>query len=245
MSKSIVAGAPRSVAIIMDGNGRWAQSRGLERVEGHVKGVEAVRMAVESAVKFGVEVLTIYAFSTENWGRPDAEVEALMELFARCVASEIPELVQKGVRVRFIGDMSRFSEQMQNSLAEAEAVSRGGNRLVLQVALNYSSRDEITRAVRSIAERVVEGELKCEQINEQLVTEALDSAGFADPDLIIRTSGEQRLSNFMMWQAAYSEFYFTDVLWPDFDEEQFRLALEAYAGRKRRFGKVDVEVAEA
>ncbi len=245
MSKSIVASVPRSVAIIMDGNGRWAQSRGLERVEGHVKGVEAVRMAVESAVKFGVEVLTIYAFSTENWGRPDAEVEALMELFARCVASEIPELVQKGVRVRFIGDMSRFSEQMQNSLAEAETVSRGGNRLVLQVALNYSSRDEITRAVRSIAERVVEGEVKCEQINEQLVTEALDSAGFADPDLIIRTSGEQRLSNFMMWQAAYSEFYFTDVLWPDFDEEQFRLALEAYAGRKRRFGKVDVEVAEA
>ncbi len=238
MSESVVSGAPRSVAIIMDGNGRWAQSRGLERVEGHVKGVESVRTAVESAVKFGVEVLTIYAFSTENWGRPDAEVEALMELFARCVASEIPELVQKGVRVRFIGDMTRFSDTLQSALTEAEAQSSKGKRLVLQVALNYSSRDEITRAVQQIAKRVENGELRGESVDEQMIIDALDTAGSADPDLIIRTSGELRLSNFMMWQAAYSEFYFTDVLWPDFDEEQFRLAVETYAQRKRRFGRV-------
>ncbi len=242
MSKNIVTGCvPRSVAIIMDGNGRWAQSRGLERVEGHVKGVESVRTAVESAVDFGVEVLTIYAFSTENWGRPDAEVEALMELFAQCVASEIPELIQKGVRVRFIGDMTKFSDTLQSSLAEAEEASREGQKMVLQVALNYSSRDEITRAVRTIAKRVASGELSSEQIEEQIVAESLDTAGFADPDLIIRTSGEQRLSNFLMWQAAYSEFYFTDVFWPDFDKEQFRLAIEAYVGRKRRFGLVDEE----
>ncbi len=238
MSESVVSGAPRSVAIIMDGNGRWAKARGLERVEGHVKGVESVRTAVESAVKFGVEVLTIYAFSTENWGRPDAEVEALMELFARCVASEIPELVQKGVRVRFIGDMTRFSDTLQSALTEAEAQSSKGKRLVLQVALNYSSRDEITRAVQQIAKRVENGELRGESVDEQMIIDALDTAGSADPDLIIRTSGELRLSNFMMWQAAYSEFYFTDVLWPDFDEEQFRLAVETYAQRKRRFGRV-------
>ncbi len=230
---------PHSVAIIMDGNGRWAQSRGLERVEGHVRGVESVRGAIKSAMRHGVRVLTLYAFSTENWGRPAAEVEALMELLGRCIVQEMPELVERGVRVVIIGDCSRFDEKLQKALAQAEAMSAECGELTLQIALNYSSRDEITRAVRSIARRVESGELSSDQIDQQSIAAQLDTLVDGDPDLIIRTSGEMRLSNFMLWQAAYSELYITDTLWPDFGPEQFDDAVEEYTRRDRRFGLVE------
>ncbi len=233
---------PRSVAIIMDGNGRWAQARGLDRADGHIKGVESVRVAIKSAVRCGVECLTLYAFSTENWGRPDAEVEALMELLARCITAEVPELKSNGVRMCFIGDRAKFSEQMQQKMAAAEAQTSGGDKLILQVALNYSSRDEIRRAVVELAGRVKRGDIEADQISEQMISDTLDTAHVADPDLIIRTSGESRLSNFMMWQAAYSEFYFPEVLWPDFGAEEFDEAIKVYAQRDRRFGLINENV---
>ncbi len=229
---------PRSVAIIMDGNGRWATSKGLDRFEGHIRGVEAVRGAVKSARRCGVKCLTIYAFSTENWGRPDDEVVALMELLGRSITNEAPELAAEGVRLSFIGDRSRFSAQMQKTMREAEELTSRGEVLRLVVALNYSSRDELRRAVSSIAESVEGGEIKADQITEELISGRLDTADLPDPDLIIRTSGECRLSNFLMWQASYSELLFMDVLWPDFSDEHFDEAMEVYAARDRRFGLV-------
>lgn len=230
---------PRSVAIIMDGNGRWAKARGLDRVEGHIQGVESVRNAILSSIRCGVECLTLYAFSTENWGRPDAEVTAIMELLGRCIVAEIPNLQAKGAQMRFIGDRTRFSPEMQQSMANAEAETASGENLIIQMALNYSSRDEIRRAVTQLAERVKCGELEADQITEETISSTLDTASMPDPDLIIRTSGECRLSNFLMWQAAYSELYFTDVLWPDFGDEEFDEAMRVYAQRDRRFGLVN------
>lgn len=232
---------PRSVAIIMDGNGRWAESRGLDRFEGHIKGVESVRTAIRESVKWGVEALSLYAFSTENWGRPEEEVNSLMELLGKCLVAELPELVSNGVRVKIIGDKSRFSAQLQQAISKAEKESRGESKLLLQLALNYSSRDELRRATQMLAERVSRGELSPSEISEQMISESLDSDPQLDPDLIIRTSGEQRLSNFMMWQASYSEFYFPEVLWPDFGEAEFEEALRVYTHRDRRFGLVNVE----
>ncbi|MFI3305714.1 MAG: isoprenyl transferase [Rikenellaceae bacterium] len=229
---------PQSVAIIMDGNGRWAQAQGLERVEGHIRGVEAVRKAIESAVRCGVRYLTLYAFSTENWGRPDAEVDALMELMGRCITNEVPELKEKGVKITFIGDMSRFDTKMQQNLKWAEEQTNEGERLGLQVALNYSSRDEIRRAVTQIASDVRSGKMEATEITEELISSRLDTASTPDPDLIIRTSAEQRLSNFLMWQASYAELYFPEVLWPDFGAAEFDDAIKAYAERDRRFGLV-------
>ncbi|MFI3247592.1 MAG: polyprenyl diphosphate synthase [Rikenellaceae bacterium] len=234
-----LAKIPRSVAIIMDGNGRWAQARGLDRAEGHIQGVESVRMAIKSAIRCGVECLTLYAFSTENWGRPDSEVEALMELLARCITAEVPELQQNGVRMLFIGDRAKFSCEMQQKMASAEERTALGERLTLQVALNYSSRDEIRRAVTQIATRVASGEIEAAHITEQMISDALDTATMPDPDLIIRTSGESRLSNFMMWQASYAEFYFPEVLWPDFGAEEFDEAMRVYGQRDRRFGVIN------
>ncbi len=231
-------GAPRSVAIIMDGNGRWAQARGLERFEGHIEGVESVRSAVESAVRHGVETLTIYAFSTENWGRPTEEVDALMELMAHNITIEVPEMARQGVRVRFIGDRARFSSKMRELMADAERVAIESERMVVQVALNYSSRDELRRAMVAIAEGVKSGEVEVESIDEAMIASHLDTLPECDPDLIIRTSGEQRLSNFMLWQASYAELYFTDVLWPDFRDAQFDEAIEIYKSRDRRYGLV-------
>ncbi len=229
---------PQHVAIIMDGNGRWAKLQGKERFEGHIQGVESVRMAIKSSVKFGVRYLTIYAFSTENWGRPTEEVEALMELFCKCVAVETPELVEQGVKVRVIGDKSRFSEAVRSSLETIERETTSGDKLELLLALNYSSRDEIRRAVQSLATRVAQGELEPSAIDEATIASSLDTAGVPDPDMIIRTSGESRLSNFMLWQASYSEFYFPEVLWPDFDEAEYQKALDVYAQRDRRYGLV-------
>ncbi|MBR5849975.1 MAG: isoprenyl transferase [Alistipes sp.] len=229
---------PQHVAIIMDGNGRWAKQRGKERSEGHIAGVESIRATLRAAQKHGVKYVTFYAFSTENWGRPTAEVDALMELMCYSVINETPELIKQGVRVRTIGDRSRFSEKVQQHLAKIEQETAEGQTLTMILALNYSSRDELRRSFRQLAEAVKQGEIQPEEINEQRISAMLDTAAYPDPDLVIRTSGEQRLSNFLLWQSAYAEFYFPEVHWPDFNEEEFERALEVYAGRDRRFGLV-------
>ena len=209
---------PQHVAIIMDGNGRWAKQRGKERTEGHIAGVETIRTTLRAAIKCGVRYVTFYAFSTENWGRPEAEVDALMELLCKSVICETPALKEQGVQVRTIGDRSRFSEKVQFYLNQIEQETREGERLTMVLALNYSSRDELRRAMQQLAQQVERGELKVEEINEERISKSLDTAFMPDPDLVIRTSGEQRLSNFLMWQASYAEFYFPEVLWPDFTE---------------------------
>ena len=229
---------PHHVAIIMDGNGRWAEQRGKERYVGHMQGVESVRRAVKGALKTGVEYLTLYAFSTENWGRPTEEVDALMEILCRSIIDETPELKRQGVRVRMIGAREAFSERVQQHLTLIEEETAQQEKLTLILALNYSSRMELTRAARLLAERVERGELKAAEINETSLSEALYTASWPDPDLVIRTSGECRLSNFLLWQSSYAELYFPQVLWPDFTEEEFERALEEYGRRDRRFGLV-------
>ena len=229
---------PQHVAIIMDGNGRWAKRRGKERVEGHIEGVQRLRDAIKASARWGVRYLTVYAFSTENWGRPEAEVNAIMELFCKSVINESPELQQQGVRVQVMGDRAGFSEKVLAYIDRIESETDAGERLTLVLAFNYSSRSELTKAVQQIATEVVEGRLAVDEIDSQTVADHLLSAGVPDPDLLIRTSGECRLSNFLLWQVAYSEFYFTEVLWPDFTEEEFDRAIESYMRRDRRFGLV-------
>ena len=229
---------PQHIAIIMDGNGRWAKQRGKDRSEGHFAGMMALRATVKAAAEREVKYLTVYAFSTENWGRPQAEVDALMELVCTGVEMNTPELCQEGVRVEIIGDRSRFSQKVNDALDRITGKTAQGERMTLALALNYSSRSEITHAVQQLAQRVAAGELQAEQIDEQAISQSLYTASMPDPDLIIRTSGECRLSNFMMWQASYSEFYFTDVLWPDFGAEALEEAIKAYNERDRRYGLV-------
>ncbi len=230
---------PAHVAIIMDGNGRWAKAHGKQRYEGHIAGVLAVRESIGAALRNGVGYLTLYAFSTENWGRPAEEVEALMELFCKSVINETPDLVRRGVRVRFIGRRDRFSEQVRAHLQQIESDTAAGGALQLVLAFDYSSREEISSAVRGIAERVAAGELAAADIDEGCVAASLYTASMPDPDLIIRTGGECRLSNFLLWQALYAELYFPQVMWPDFTEAEFDRALEEYAGRDRRYGRVE------
>ena len=222
----------------MDGNGRWAQQQGKERYEGHIAGVESVRAVVRAAVRNGVKWLTLYAFSTENWGRPAAEVEAIMELFCKTVMGEAEELCRQGVRVKIMGERSRFSTKVLGMIDHIEQVTASAERLTLVLAFNYSSRREMVLGVREIAERVARGELSAESIDEQTISQSLMTASMPDPDMIIRTSGECRLSNFLLWQASYAEFYFPEVLWPDFTEEEFDRAMDVYARRDRRYGLV-------
>ena len=229
---------PQHVAIIMDGNGRWAKQRGKERVEGHIEGVQRLRDAIKASARWGVRYLTVYAFSTENWGRPEAEVNAIMELFCKSVINESPELQKQGVRVKVMGDRAGFSEKVLSYIERIESETAAGERLTLVLAFNYSSRSELTAAVRQIATEVAEGRLTTEQIDVQTIADHLLSAGVPDPDLMIRTSGECRLSNFLLWQSAYTELYFTEVLWPDFTEEEFDRAIESYTHRDRRYGLV-------
>lgn len=229
---------PAHVAIIMDGNGRWAKMRGKERPEGHIAGVESVRKVIKAAVAEGVRYLTLYTFSTENWGRPQEEVDAIMELFCRSVIAETPELIKEGVQIRIMGDRVAFSEKVNAYIDRIEGDTAAGEVLTVVLAMNYSSRYELTATMKALANRVAEGELKAEDITAEVISENLYSKDYPDPDLIIRSGGEYRLSNFLLWQAAYSELYFTPTLWPDFDKESFHEALEAYAGRQRRFGLV-------
>ena len=227
---------PAHIAIIMDGNGRWAKMKGKERFEGHIEGVVSVKACIKAARKRGVRYLTLYAFSTENWGRPQAEVDALMQLFCKSVTKETPELIEQGVRVQIIGRRDRFSEEVRERLLHIENSTSGGDKLTLILAFDYSSRDEMVRAMRDIADKVVNGEMCSEEINDETISAHLDTANIPDPDLIIRTSGECRLSNFLLWQASYAEMYFPQTMWPDFREEEFDKALEVYASRERRYG---------
>jgi len=229
---------PQHVAIIMDGNGRWAERRGQARTAGHRRGVEAVREAVRTAGELGIGYLTLFAFSSENWRRPQQEVNDLMGLLKFFIRRDLAELHQENVRVRVIGDRVSLKPDILALLTEAEELTRNNDGLQLIIAFNYGGRNDIARAAQRLAERVVRGELRAEDIGEQHVNATLDTAGLPDPDLLIRTSGEQRISNFLLWQAAYAEFVFLPCLWPDFDRRAFEEALEIYRCRNRRFGKV-------
>jgi undecaprenyl diphosphate synthase len=231
-----VHGVPGHVAIIMDGNGRWAKSRGLPRIAGHREGSRAVRRTVEAAIVAGVSWLTIYAFSSENWRRPAGEILDLTGLLRRYLRSEVSELKQSGVRLRFIGDRKRFDTDIQDDLEVAERDTAANSRLNLTIALSYGARAEIAAAARAALAAVRAGTLQEADLTEDAFAAFLATAGMPDPDLIIRTSGEQRLSNFLLWQAAYAELVFLDVLWPDFDRTHFSAALREFAGRERRFG---------
>jgi undecaprenyl diphosphate synthase len=235
---------PRHVAIIMDGNGRWATARGLPRFEGHRRGVEALRRAVKTAGDIGLDVLTVYAFSSENWKRPRAEIAELMGLLKLFVRRDLAELHKNGVKVRAIGERVSLAPDLRGLIEEAEALTKNNTKLTLVIAFNYGARDEIMRAVQKLAAAVKAGLIDPVLLNEDHLAAELDLPDLPDPDLIIRTSGEQRLSNFLLWQAAYAEFVFLPVLWPDFDRTHFDEALAVYANRVRRFGGVvPVEVA--
>ena len=229
---------PQHVAIIMDGNGRWAQQRGLDRTKGHVAGVESVRRVIAAAEEIGIKYITLYTFSTENWGRPKQEVDMLMELFCKSILNETPELIRNGVRVRIIGSRDGLSEKVISHIDEIENATAHLSILTLVIALNYSSQEEITNGVKLIAEKIEKGEIKVNEIDKKLITSSLYTRDIPDPDLVIRTSGECRLSNFLLWQSAYSELYFTPTLWPDFDKDALIKAVEAYQSRDRRYGLV-------
>ncbi|MBI1203149.1 MAG: isoprenyl transferase [Rhodopseudomonas sp.] len=228
--------APRHVAIIMDGNGRWAAGRGMPRVEGHRRGVEALRRTIRAAADIGIKVLTIFSFSSENWSRPAAEVGELMGLLRRFIRNDLAELHKSGVRVRVIGEREGLADDIGRLLIEAEELTKANQGLTLVVAFNYGARQEIARAARRIAEAVAEGRLEAAAITPDTVSSYLDAPDLPDPDLIIRTSGEQRLSNFLLWQSAYSELVFLPVHWPDFDRAALEAAIGEYHGRERRFG---------
>jgi undecaprenyl diphosphate synthase len=227
---------PVHVAIIMDGNGRWAKSRGLPRIEGHRRGADAVRTAVSCSVKYGVRYLTLYSFSSENWKRPVQEVDDLMSLLRRYLKSEIAELHKNGVRLRVIGERADLSADIIKLIEDAESLTSANQQLDLIVALSYGGRAEITKAVRRIARDVQSGALEPVDIDETTVAARLDTSGIPDPDLIVRTSGEQRISNFLLWQMAYAEFVFLDTLWPDFSENDFLRVITEFQRRERRFG---------
>ena len=227
---------PAHVALILDGNGRWAKAKGMPRNYGHTAGAKNVETVCQAAHDLGVKYVTMYAFSTENWNRPEGEVEALMKLLESYLKNCIKTADKNNMRVRVIGDTTRLSERFQERIRELEAASAKNDGLNLQIAINYGSRDEMTRAMRRMSEDVAAGKRKPEEITESVFEEYLDTAGIPDPDLLIRTSGELRLSNFLLWQLAYSEFYFTDVPWPDFHKEELERAIEAYNKRDRRFG---------
>ena len=227
---------PRHVAVIMDGNGRWAKARGLPRTLGHRQGAEAVRRCITGAMELGIPNLTLFGFSSENWRRPMSEVEDLMGLLRRYLHSELAELHQNGINLRIIGDRERLPEDIVRMIDDAEARTRANQRLNLIIALSYGSRQEMTAAARRLAELTAAGDLRPEEIDEARFAEGLLTVGIPDPDLLIRTSGEQRLSNFLLWQAAYSEFVFVDKLWPDFDKSDLLAAVEEYQRRERRYG---------
>jgi undecaprenyl diphosphate synthase len=233
---------PQHVAIIMDGNGRWAKKQGEDRIFGHHEGVNSVREIVEACGEIGVKYLTLYAFSTENWNRPKDEVDALMELLVATISMETPNLEKKGVKLEVIGDVKSLPGTCQQELEESMRQTAHNSKVTLILALSYSSKWEITHAVQKIAKLVEQGKLSANDISSELIEEHLNTSKWPDPELMIRTSGEHRISNFMLWQLAYSEFYFTDVLWPDFRKEDFFKAILAYQNRERRFGKTSEQL---
>ncbi|MCH8543634.1 MAG: di-trans,poly-cis-decaprenylcistransferase [Alcanivorax sp.] len=236
------ASLPRHIAIIMDGNNRWARARGLPGAEGHKAGEAAVQAVIRRCAELGVEALTLFAFSSENWRRPEEEVQHLMRLFLRALGERVAELHDNGVRLRFIGERSAFSEDLQRGMAESEALTADNPGLTVAVAVNYGGQWDMARAARRLAEDVAAGRLAPDAIDEQALAAHLSLADLPPPDLLIRTGGECRISNFLLWQAAYSELCFTPVLWPDFDDQALAAALTDYAGRQRRFGGREEEI---
>ncbi|MFZ5593513.1 MAG: isoprenyl transferase [Pseudomonadota bacterium] len=235
---------PRHVAIIMDGNGRWAKKRFLPRIAGHKAGVEAVRGVVRACARRGIEALTLFAFSTENWRRPKSEVGLLMELFMMALERETLRLHEGNVRLKVIGERGALSQKLQDRIAEAEALTAANTGLTVVVAANYGGRWDITQAAQAVARKVVAAELQPAQITEDLLAQHMSLHGLPEPDLFIRTGGEERISNFLLWQLAYTEFYFTETLWPDFDERVFEDALNSFTTRQRRFGRTGDQVEE-
>ena len=233
---------PRHVAIIMDGNGRWAKKQGLARMYGHKQGVETVHRITETAAEMGIQYLTLYTFSTENWNRPKEEVDALMTLLVDTIAKETPTLMKNNVRLLTIGDTERLPEGAKRKFEQCMEETSGNTGLRLVIALSYSARWEITNAMQEAVRKAQAGALKAEDVNEELVSSLMTTASMPDPDLLIRTSGELRISNFLLWQLAYSELYFTDCLWPEFTEEEFCKAIVDYQHRERRFGKTSEQV---
>ena len=223
-------------AIIMDGKGRWAKKRGLPRTAGHAQGARTVEQILEDADHMGIRYLTVYAFSTENWSRPDSEVKALMNLLRTYMKTSLAKCARNNVRIRVIGDKSRLDKDLQDSIANLEKETASNTGIGFQIAINYGSRDEIVRAVQAAAQKVSSGELRPEDITEAAISDSLDTAGIPDPDLLIRTGGEQRISNFLLWQTAYSELYFCDAAWPDFNKNELEKAVDAYNNRERRYG---------
>ncbi len=234
---------PEHVAIIMDGNGRWARQQGHMRIFGHKHGVNAVRNSLEFAAEVGIKYLTLYAFSTENWNRPQREINALMELLVDTIQKELPALMKNNIRLKTIGNIQMLPKKCQNQLKETEKATAGNDRTTLILALSYSGRWDIIEAVKKIAEQAKSGEINPLEINENTLNNALNTAQYPNPDLLIRTSGEMRISNFLLWEIAYSEIHFTKVLWPDFRKEHFLEALIDYQSRERRFGKTSEQLA--
>lgn len=236
---AVEGGIPRHVAVIMDGNNRWAKKRFMPGVAGHKAGVDAVRAVVETSVEQGIEVLTLFAFSSENWRRPEIEVNALMQLFIVALEREVKKLHKNNIRLIVMGDKTAFQQKIQNLIAEAEQLTADNDRMTLVIAANYGGQWDIANAAKLIALDVEAGKLKAEDINEQLFHKYTWLNQFPAPDLMIRTGGEERISNFMLWQTAYSEFYFSEALWPDFKQQEYKKALAAFANRIRRFGRTD------
>jgi undecaprenyl diphosphate synthase len=233
---------PRHLAIIMDGNGRWAEQRQLPRIAGHHRGVETVQAVVKECRAIGISYITLYAFSSENWGRPEEEVNALMGLLAEYLRSELKTMMARGIRLKVIGETNRLPVEARKVLDETVARTRDNHDMVLTLALSYGARNELVRAARYLAGEAIAGRMAPEDIDDRAVAGALDTADLPDPDLLIRTSGEMRISNFLLWQLAYTELYFSEVLWPDFDERELRRALKEYSRRQRRFGLTGEQV---
>ena len=242
MTSPTQASNPSHVCIIMDGNGRWAKKRLMPRSYGHRKGVETTRRCVEFFATAGVEHLTLFAFSSENWKRPEDEVSHLMELFMQSLQRYTDELHEKGLRIRFIGDRTQFQQQLQDSIGQTEQKTADNRGMTLHIATNYGGHWDIVNAARQLAQRVLDGEMSVDQINAEALASRLATGDVPDPDLFIRTGGEQRISNFLLWQLAYTEFYFCDCLWPDFDEREMQHALDEYHRRQRRYGKTGEQV---
>jgi undecaprenyl diphosphate synthase len=233
---------PRHIAIVMDGNGRWAELRRLPRITGHRAGIESVRQVIKTCVKEGIEALTLFAFSSENWQRPEQEVNDLMEIFITAFKTELKKLHKNNIHLRIVGDHSRFNLHLQEWIQKAEQLTHHNSGLKLIIAANYGGRWDVTQAMQRIGKRLLDGQIALTEINSDLISSQLSLADLPDPDLFIRTSGEQRISNFLIWQLAYSELYFTDILWPDFGENEFKAALFYYATRQRRFGQTGEQI---
>ena len=233
---------PKHIAIIMDGNGRWAKSNGKPRIFGHRNGVKSVRTVTEAASKIGVEYLTLYAFSTENWNRPKTEVNALMHLLVETVKKELKTLHKNDIKLEAIGDLKQLPKKTYDALLEGIELTKGNKKMTLNLALNYSSRWEITEATRAIAQKVKDGDIQTDEISADMISQHLTTSKIPDPELLIRTSGEHRISNYLLWQLAYTEFYFTDIFWPDFGENELYEAILVYQNRERRFGRISEQL---